>query len=178
MNIKENKKNKLTDLHKMQLENHKEIFPDVKPIITQDGKDQGHQNIKVKKENKIIRAISKLFGVSNKNSQKVVAYNEIQDAMEKKIKQMNSKEVLEFLNTDEIQPAETSDKGNVKVNSANIENQIEKMDSKQILQLLNTDGLSNKKTAYTNAVATKEKKTVSWSLTIGQINRNNKGKGI
>ncbi|WP_395476642.1 hypothetical protein [Rickettsia endosymbiont of Pantilius tunicatus] len=64
MGKKESKKNKLNDFHKAQLENHKEIFASVEPIITQDGKDQGEQNnIKAKKESKIMRALSKLFRV-------------------------------------------------------------------------------------------------------------------
>jgi len=107
MGKKESKKNKLNDFHKAQLENHKEIFASVEPIITQDGKDQGAQNnIKTKKENKIRRAISKLFGVSQKSSKKVVADKrsgkpdqnnnlEVQDTIEAKIKQMSSKEVLQ-----------------------------------------------------------------------------------
>ena len=153
---KESKKNKLNDFHKVQLENHKEIFASVEPIITQDGKDQGEQNnIKAKKENKIIRAISKLFGVSHKSNKKVVADERSKldrnnnlgayDAIEEKIQQMSSKEVLQFLNTDEIQPSEISDQDNVKVNSVNLEDQIKNMDSKQILEFLNRDSLEGSK---------------------------------
>jgi hypothetical protein len=73
MSRKESKKNKLNDFHKAQLENHKEIFASVEPIITQDGEDQGYQNVKAKKESKIRRALSKLFRVSHKSNKKVVA---------------------------------------------------------------------------------------------------------
>ncbi|MFP3012076.1 MAG: hypothetical protein ACEY3D_03695 [Rickettsia sp.] len=157
MSRKESKKNKLNDFHKTQLANHREVFSKVEPIITGDGKDQGHQNnnIKAKKENKIMRAISKLFGVSRQSSKKVVTdkgskldqnnNRETQDAIEEKLKHMNSKEVLQFLNKDEIQPSEISDKGNVKVNSVNIEDQIKNMDSKQILEFLNRDSLEGSK---------------------------------
>ncbi|WP_419234821.1 hypothetical protein [Rickettsia endosymbiont of Nabis limbatus] len=113
MGKKESKKNKLNDFHKAQLENHKEIFASVEPIITQDGKDQGEQNnIKAKKESKIMRALSKLFRVLHKSNKKVVADErskldrnnnlEAYDAIEEKIQQMNSKEVLQFLNTDDL----------------------------------------------------------------------------
>lgn len=156
MSRKESKKNKLNDFHKAQLENHKEIFASVEAIITQDGKDQGHQNdIKAKKESKIRRVLSKLFRVSHKSNKKVVADKsskldqnnnlEVYDAIEAKIKQMSSKEVLQFLNRDEIQLSEVSDKGNVKVNSVNIEEQIKNMDSKQILEFLNRDSLDGSK---------------------------------
>ena len=157
--------------------------------ITQDGKDQGAQNnIKTKKENKIRRAISKLFGVSQKSNKKVVADKsskldqnnnlEVQDTIEAKIKQMSSKEVLQFLNRDEIQPSEVSDKGNVKVNSVNIEDQIKNMNSAEILQFLNTDDLSNKKIVGANEVTTKgkvaveNKSAVSWVSTITQSKSN------
>lgn len=150
MSRQDSKKNKLTDFHKAQLENHRTIFAGVEPIVTQDGKDQGYQsNVRAKKENKISRFITKLFRVSNKNSKKVVEdksskldqHNNLdtKDAMEEKIKQMNSKEVLQFLNTDELQSLDAKDKSNVMVN---IEEQIKNMDSKQILKFLNTDDLS------------------------------------
>ncbi|MGL4226036.1 MAG: hypothetical protein ACRCRR_00150 [Rickettsia sp.] len=93
--------------------------------------------------------------MSHKSNKKVVAYKsskldqnnnlEVYDAIEAKIKQMSSKEVLQFLNRDEIQLSEISDKGNVKVNSVNIEDQIKDMDSKQILEFLNRDSLEESK---------------------------------
>jgi hypothetical protein len=189
MGKKESNKNKLNDFHKAQLENHREIFASVEPIITQDGKDQGEQNnIKAKKESKIRRALSKLFRVSHKSNKKVVADSsstldqnnnlEVYDAIEDKIKQMSSKEVLQFLNTDEIEPSEISDKGNVKVNRVNIEDQIKNMNSAEILQFLNTEDLSNKKIASINEVAAKtkvaveNKSAVSWVSTIAQSKSN------
>jgi hypothetical protein len=156
MSKKESKTKPLDGLYKEQLANHREVFSKVESIITQDGKDQGEQNnIKAKKESKIMRALSKLFGVSHKSNKKVVADERSKldrnnnlgayDAIEEKIQQMSSKEVLQFLNTDEIQPSEISDQDNVKVNSVNLEDQIKNMDSKQILEFLNRDSLEGSK---------------------------------
>jgi hypothetical protein len=82
------------------------------------------------------------------------------------------------LNRDEIQPSEVSDKGNVKVNSVNIEDQIKNMNSAEILQFLNTDDLSNKKIVGANEVTTKgkvaveRKEAVSWVSAITQSKSN------
>lgn len=189
MSKKESKQNKLDDFNKVRLENHRAIFAGVEPIITQDGKDQGYQNnIKAKKENKIRHFITKLFRVANKDNKQIVAdisskldqnsNRKTYDAIEEKIKQMSSKEVLQFLNTDEIQVAETSDNGNVKINSVNLEKQIKNMNSAEILQFLNTDNLSSKKIVSANGEATKgkvvvgNKEAVSWVSSIGQSSGN------
>ncbi|WP_419234818.1 hypothetical protein [Rickettsia endosymbiont of Nabis limbatus] len=109
MSRKDSKTKPLDGFYKEQLANHREAFSKVEPIITQDGKDQGHQNdIKAKKENKIRHFITKLFRVSHKSNKKVVTDSsskldqnnnlEVYDAIEAKIKQMSSKEALAFLN--------------------------------------------------------------------------------
>ncbi|WP_341787261.1 hypothetical protein [Rickettsia endosymbiont of Cantharis rufa] len=99
---------------------------------------------------------TKLFRVSHKSNKKVVADKrsgkpdqnnnpEVYDAIETKIKQMSSKEMLQFLNRDEIQPSGISGKGNVKINSVNLKDQIKNMDSKQILEFLNRNSLERSK---------------------------------
>lgn len=196
MSIKENKKKPLDGFYKDQLANHREVFSKVEPIVTQDGKDQGYQDkvklnkVKISKENKIRHFITKLFRVANKDNKKVAADKNTEldqnnnlnpkNAIEKRIKQMNSKEVLQFLNTDEIQSSDAKDKSNVR---ANIEEQIKNMDSKQILQFLNTDNLLGKTTNQANVVETKgkiiaeNKEAVSWVSAIKQSN-SNKERGI
>lgn len=108
----------MQDFHKKQLENHREIFKNVEPIVTQDGKQDYQKVEKFKKNNKIRNFFTKLFGISNKKYEDKKT-NKKEDIMEAKIKQMNSEEILKFLNKDEIY-----------------------MKSAEIMQFLNTDNLS------------------------------------